>query len=96
MAAALGIVDIGPAAFARLLGGLQAAQGEAVAVELGGGGATTVRQQGWKLMAGIDVPGEAFDAWNELVLGLAAAHDRFMTVTTRRDGDTIEWRIAGT
>lgn len=93
MAAALGVADRGPAAFARLLAGLQAAQGEAIEVA-NDDALTIVRQRGWKLMAGVDVPAQAFDAWNELVSGLAAAHDRFMTVATRREGDAIEWRIA--
>jgi len=88
IAEALSITATGPAAFAQLLTALQTAQGEII--EASG---TSLRQQGWKLMNGIDLPPSAFDAWNELVLGLAAAHDRFMRVDTRRDGDTTEWRF---
>jgi len=40
----------------------------------------------------------AFDAWNELWLGAAAAHDRFLGVQTSRvlgdKGWQIAWRIA--
>ena len=45
-----------------------------------------------------DDPLKAFDAWNELWLGAAAAHDRFLTVQTTRSlgerGWSITWRIA--
>ena len=43
-------------------------------------------------------PLKAFDAWNELWLGAAAAHDRFLAVQTNRTLDehgwSITWRIA--
>ena len=43
-------------------------------------------------------PLKAFDAWNELWLGAAAAHDRFLKVQTTRSlgerGWSIAWRIA--
>ena len=57
-----------------------------------------IRQTTWKLMA--DRPSlspAVFDAWNELWVGAALAHDRFirLEVTQRRDrGDQCwEWRI---
>jgi hypothetical protein len=67
------------------------AQGEAIEAD-----GASVRQRGWKLMSGVEVPESAFDAWNELVRGLAAAHDRFMTVQTKRQDDAIEWRFTST
>ena len=58
----------------------------------------SIRQTTWKLMA--DRPSlspAVFDAWNELWVGAALAHDRFirLEVTQRRDrGDEFwEWRI---
>ena len=59
---------------------------------------STIRQTTWKLMA--DRPSlspAVFDAWNELWVGAALAHDRFirLEVTQRRDrGDECwEWQI---
>ncbi len=89
----LGIAQRTPAAFADLLARLQAAQGETVEIE-NDNGAIIVRQDGWRLMQGIEVPDSAFAAWNDLVLGMAAVHDRFMTVQTKRHGQTIEWRFS--
>ena len=53
-------------------------------------------------MCSSDLPLAAFDAWNPLWLGAAAAHDRFLKVETTRSygerdpgGDwSIAWRIA--
>ena len=88
----LGIAARTPQSFADLLGRLQAAQGETVEIETD---AAIVRQQGWRLLNNVSgVPDNAFAAWNELVLGMAAAHDRFMKVETRRSGDVIEWRFS--
>ncbi|MEO8557501.1 MAG: hypothetical protein ABI439_00450, partial [Rhodospirillales bacterium] len=92
MAASFGVAATTPEAFAGLLVGLQTAQSESVEIA-SDNGAFVVRQDGWRLLHGIDVPDVAFDAWNELVLGLAAAHDRFMRVQTQRRGQTIEWRF---
>jgi hypothetical protein len=71
------------------------AQGEDVEV-----GPQEVRMRGWRAVRELKLvdPLKAFDAWNELWLGAAAAHDRFLTVqTTRALGDrgwSIAWRIA--
>jgi len=85
----LGVVERTAQSFAQLLARLLAAQGETVQVE-----GLVLRQDGWRALHGIALPEEAFQAWNEVVLGMAAAHDRFMTVTTARDGDAITWRFA--
>ncbi|WP_421997202.1 hypothetical protein [Reyranella sp.] len=87
-------------AFARWLSAVLAAQGEEVET-VEADGAVTVRQAGWRAVRELALPDPlaAFDAWNELWLGAAAAHDRFLAVqTTRSLGDRgweIAWRIAG-
>jgi hypothetical protein len=59
-----------------------------------------VSQTGWRAVRELRLadPLKAFDASNELWLGAAAAHDRFLKVqTTRALGDngwSIAWRIA--
>ena len=79
-----GVRDFAPA-FARLA----KAQGDDA--ELDG---DTVRQTSWRLMdecEGLSPP--LFDAWNELWIGMALAHDRFMRVevTGRRDRGDAHW-----
>ena len=58
--------------------------------------AVTVRQRGWRAVRdlALDDPLAAFDAWNELWLGAAAAHDRFLSVATSRTLDDQGWRVA--
>ena len=57
-------------------------------------------QTGWRAVRELTLadPLKAFDAWNELWLGAAAAHDRFLAVQTTRSlgerGWSIAWRIA--
>jgi len=64
-------------------------------------GAVTVTQTDWRAVRELTLadPLKAFDAWNELWLGAAAAHDRFLTVQTARTlgerGWRIGWKIAG-
>jgi hypothetical protein len=82
-------------AFARWLGNVLRAQGEEVEVD-----GAHVRMQGWRAVRELELPDplKAFDAWNELWLGAAAAHDRFLKVQTTRSlgerGWSIAWRIA--
>jgi hypothetical protein len=59
---------------------------------------SAIRQTTWKLMANrSSLSSAVFDAWNELWVGAALAHDRFirLEVTKRRDrGDECwEWQI---
>lgn len=79
--------------FARWLGTLLRAQGEDV--EIGDG---EVRMQGWRAVRGLALgdPLGAFDAWNELWLGAAAAHDRFLKVETTRSLGERGWSVAWT
>jgi hypothetical protein len=79
--------------FARWLGNVLSAQGEEVEVADG-----AVRMQGWRAVRDLVLPDplSAFDAWNELWLGAAAAHDRFLRVTTSRALDARGWRVSWT
>ena len=85
--------------FGRWLSMVMAAGGEDVATEEKDG-AVIVRLAGWRAVRDLALadPLAAFDAWNELWLGAAAAHDRFLKVqTSRSPGDkgwSIAWRIA--
>ena len=85
--------------FARWLSAILRAQGEEVETSERDG-AVIVRQTGWRAVRELTLadPLKAFDAWNELWLGAAAAHDRFLKVQTDRAlgdrGWSIAWRIA--
>lgn len=97
MADRLGGVAPGAAGFAAFLVRLARAQGDD-AVAVADGEAWIVRQAGWRLMRERPALAPAvFDAWNELWVGAALAHDRWLriAVTGRRDrGEpTWEWRI---
>ena len=83
--------------FARWLSNILRAQGEEIEVHDG-----EVRMQGWRAVRELTLPDplKAFDAWNELWLGAAAAHDRFLKVETTRTlgerGWSVAWRIRPT
>ncbi|MBX9946213.1 MAG: hypothetical protein K2Y40_19215 [Reyranella sp.] len=85
--------------FGRWLSAVLTAGGEDVAAEEEDG-AVVVRAAGWRVARDLALadPLLAFDAWNELWLGAAAAHDRFLKVQTTRSlgekGWSIAWRIA--
>ena len=84
--------------FARWLSAVLTAEGEEIETSESDG-AVTVRQSGWRAVRELTLsdPLKAFDAWNELWLGAAAAHDRFLKVQTDRAltdrGWPIAWRI---
>jgi hypothetical protein len=85
--------------FARWLSAILRAEGEDIETTERDG-AVLVIQTGWRVARELALadPLKAFDAWNELWLGAAAAHDRFLAVhTTRALGErgwSISWRIA--
>lgn len=81
--------------FARWLSSVLKAHGEGIEMSESDG-AVIVRQSGWRTVRGLDLPDplNAFDAWNELWLGAAAAHDRFLKVQTDRTLDDHGWAIA--
>jgi hypothetical protein len=79
---------------------LAAGQGDRVEVETSGDGREArVRQPTWRLVGATPLPPEAFEAWNGLWEGLAAAHGPppglRIDVVERLDlGDPcFEWRI---
>jgi len=85
--------------FARWLSAILRAEGEDIETTERDG-AVLVIQTGWRVARELALadPLKAFDAWNELWLGAAAAHDRFLAVHTIRAlgerGWSISWRIA--
>ncbi len=89
--------------FGRWLSAVQSASGEDIETAERED-AIVVSMRGWRAVRELklDDPLAAFDAWNELWLGAAAAHDRFLQVhTTRSYGERgpgrdweIAWRIA--
>jgi hypothetical protein len=85
--------------FGRWLSTVLRAEGEEVET-LDHGDHQLVRIDGWRAARDLALPDPlaAFDSWNELWLGAAAAHDRFLGVETLRrldeHGWSISWRIA--
>ena len=86
--------------FARWLSAILRAEGEDIETTERDG-AVLVIQTGWRAARELALadPTAAFDAWNELWLGAAAAHDRFLKVETTRSlsehGWQVAWKIAG-
>ena len=80
--------------FARWLSAVLKAEGEEIEMSEADG-AVTVRQSGWRAVRDLKLPDplKAFDAWNELWLGAAAAHDRFLEIRTNRALDDHGWRV---
>lgn len=100
MASGLGLApsEGGAEGFARVLQAMAAAEGDDAEVSQDNTGAWLVRRPTWRLGRGMDQPHPAvFEAWQGLIEGLLAAHDRFLILTTldRLDegGDAILWRI---
>jgi hypothetical protein len=90
----VGLGGSGPAAFARYLAALAAAQGEAVELTLEAGRAR-VRQKGWRLARDLEpLDPAAFDAWAELWHGALAAHDRRLRLAVTREAGAVEFVIA--
>lgn len=89
----LGIGDSGPAAFARYLAALAAAQGEQVEVTSEPGRAR-VLQKGWRLARGLEpLDPAAFEAWAELWHGALAAHDRRLRLAVTRAAGAVDFAI---
>jgi hypothetical protein len=83
--------------FARWLSRILRAEGEEIETTERDG-AVVVSAAGWRAVRELTLadPLKAFDAWNELWLGAAAAHDRFLTVQTERSLGERGWSIAWT
>jgi hypothetical protein len=93
VAGLLGGVKPGAAGFAAAFARLARGQGDDAEFQADGR-RSIVRQRSWRLMQARDAPSPAvFDAWNELWVGAALAHDRFMRieVTERRDRGDPCW-----
>jgi hypothetical protein len=93
VAGMLGGVEAGAVGFAAMFARLAKGQGDDAAL-LVEGPCATVRQSSWRLMQEREALSPAvFDAWNELWVGAALAHDRFMRVEVRerRDGGDAAW-----
>src|SRR6185436_16739411 len=93
----LGITAKGPEAFAAYMVALAGGEGDPATVTHEGG-AVLVRRASWRPMRGLEPLSPAvFEAWNGLLEGALAVHDRFLTleVTSRLDwGDAaFVWRI---
>jgi hypothetical protein len=93
----LGIEAGGAEAFGRFMVRLAAGEGDAAEAERDGA-AVIVRRPGWRLMRGLEpLPPAIFDAWNGLLEGALAVHDRFLAlqVLARRDwsDEAFVWRI---
>lgn len=89
VAALQGIEGTSGTDFAQILGQVLAAQGEEVQID-----GNVVRQIGWRLMAGLEVPAGGVRAWNRLWEGMAAAHDRNLRLCFERHGGGFTWTIA--
>lgn len=101
VAAMLGGVAPGAAGFAKAFLRLAQGQGDDAELEDAGAGLFVLRQTTWRLMDERPALSQAvFDAWNELWVGAALAHDRFMRIDVRRRrdrGDAVwEWEIRNT
>ncbi len=93
----LGIAAGGVEAFGRFMMRLAAGEGDEAQMALQDG-AVLVRRGHWRLMRGLGpLPPAVFDAWNGLLEGALAVHDRFcvLEVLSRLDlGDeAFVWRI---
>lgn len=100
VAAMLGGVAPGVEGFARALLRLAEGQGDDARLEAAGPGVFVLRQTTWRLMDERAALSPAvFDAWNELWIGAALAHDRFMRIDLRRRRDRgdpcWEWELRG-
>ena len=96
-AALLGVAAGGAEAFAEYMVRLAGGEGDAAQMSRDGG-AVLVRRPGWRLMRGLEPLSPAvFEAWNGLLEGALAVHDRFLVleVLSRLDwGDgAFTWRI---
>lgn len=96
-AALLGVAAGGVEAFAQFMAGLAAGEGDDVTLAWDGK-AALVRRPTWRLMRGLEPLSPAiFEAWNGLLEGALAVHDRFLVLEalSRLDwGDeALLWRI---
>jgi hypothetical protein len=95
-AAALGVPAKGDlTAFGAFMRALAAAQGDAAEVTPAATGGLLVTQQGLALLRGMDQPHPAMlEAWNQLLVGALAGHDRFARLEfSPGPGQALSWRL---
>jgi hypothetical protein len=93
----LGVTGDTPAAFAEWLTRLAGAEGDIAEAETRGD-AVHVHRPSWRLVRGLThVSPAVFEAWNGLLEGALAVHNRFLVLEVLRrldyGDDAIEWRI---
>ena len=93
----LGVEGGGAEAFGKYMMRLAAGEGDEAQVAPQGD-AVLVRRESWRLMRGLEPLSPAvFDAWNGLLEGALAVHDRFLVleVLSRQDwgDDAFVWRV---
>ncbi len=98
-ASILGIKSDSPEAFARYLAAMSRGQGDSAEIQSNGPD-FVVRCKGWRLMQGLSpLPGEVFDAWNELWVGALSVHNRFLRLDLlerpESDGSGAVWGVRG-
>lgn len=88
VATMLGGVAPGVAGFAKAFLRVARGQGDDAELEDAGGGVFVLRQTTWRLMdERRDLSPTVFDAWNELWVGAALTHDRFIRINVRQHRD---------
>jgi hypothetical protein len=93
VAGMLGGAEAGAVGFSAVFARLARGQGDDAELQIEGPCATA-RQTSWRLMQEREALSPAvFDAWNELWVGAALAHDRFMRIDVieRRDRGDASW-----
>ncbi len=82
-------------AFGAFMSAIAAAQGDLAKVAPAAGGGLVVTQDGLALLRGIDHPHPAMlEAWNQMLVGALAAHDRFARLEFRPEpGLKLNWRV---
>jgi hypothetical protein len=88
-------LGLGDTPFAEMLAELLRAGGDAVTVEGDGGGSALVRMTSWRVLAGLSLPADAFEAWNGLWEGMAAVAGARLDAVERLDlgDDAFVWRV---
>ncbi|MDH4147313.1 MAG: hypothetical protein OEY23_19320, partial [Acidimicrobiia bacterium] len=100
--AVMGPLGLGARPFAERLAELLSAHGDPAEVDrsappaiTGRAPGTTIRQRRQRVLADLELPPEAFEAWNGLWEGLAAMEDQRLDVVARADrgDDATEWVV---
>lgn len=86
------------ASFGQWLAVMLASHGEKVELDISAAGAARVMLRSWRLFDGVALSAEervaAFSSWNELWVGAALSHDRFLHVDVAYDGTDARWDVS--